>query len=424
MIGPVSDRRQAVGQTPELQIPSPCRSTSIIVAKFPGSHPADKTGLEEQMASQSDEAAAFTPYFLATVALGAKNREIFVKTNFQNRGKDLGGIIWEENPSRHREVARKLSPAFSTRSIRTMEPLVHQYIDYFVAKMKELSTSPAGVELVKWTNWLAMDLSADLAWNEKMYQMRDMKDSVHLDVLLSFNSFATVLQVFKRFPLLRPFQYLFAPMGKVRLFAAIEKTIRKSVVWRIEQKGNTAHVDFFDYILPANSPSPTEYREVTHIGSLAFQLMFAGWGPMGDLYYGALVLLIQDPECYKILTEEVRGKFKQYEDITPGALATLPYLHACLEEALRMLPSNNTGLPRVSPGAVVDGRYVPKGVSIFYYFKGHEEDNPTGYRFMFKPAFLPSLETHAISTIHSTIDRSDGSRAIILFMTLHSPLIT
>ncbi|RYP08470.1 hypothetical protein DL764_001896 [Monosporascus ibericus] len=308
-----------------------------------------------------NELAFFTPEAFTDIYLPHhKNHEIFVKTNFQNRGKDFGGIIWEENPSRHREVARKLSPAFSTRSIRTMEPLVHQYIDYFVAKMKKLGAAPAGVELVKWTNWLAMDLSADLTWNEKMYQMRDslfpqVKDSVHLDVLLSFNSFATVLQVFKRFPLLSPFQYLFAPMGKVRLFATMEKTIRNSVAWRIEQKGNTEHVDFFDYIVPANSASPTEHREVTHIGSLAFQLMFAGWGPMGDLYYGALVLLIQEPECYKTLTKEIREKF--------------------------MRP-------------------------------------------MFKPAYLPSLETQAISTIHFAIDRSDGSLATIHFMTLHSPMIT
>ena len=42
-----------------------------------------------------------------------KNLEVFVKTNFQNRGKDLGGIVWEEDPVRHRVVAKKLSPAFS-----------------------------------------------------------------------------------------------------------------------------------------------------------------------------------------------------------------------------------------------------------------------------------------------------------------------
>lgn len=36
---------------------------------------------------------------------------------------------------------------------------------------------------------------------------------------------------------------------------------------------------------------------------------------------------------------------------------------ACIEKTLSMLPSNNTGLPRVSLGAVVDGKYIPEGVS-------------------------------------------------------------
>lgn len=104
-----------------------------------------------------------------------KNLEVFLKTNFQNRGKDLGGIVWEEDPVRHREVAKKLSPAFSNRSIKALEPLAHEYMDYFVAKMKELGSEPTGVGLVEWTNWLAMDQAADMAWNEKLHQMRDRR---------------------------------------------------------------------------------------------------------------------------------------------------------------------------------------------------------------------------------------------------------
>lgn len=97
-----------------------------------------------------------------------------MKTDFQNRGKNLGGIIWEEDPHRHRDAARQLLPAFSSRTLRNnVEPLVHVYVDYFVARMKELGTAPAGVPLIEWTNWLAMDLSADVAWNGKMNQMRD-----------------------------------------------------------------------------------------------------------------------------------------------------------------------------------------------------------------------------------------------------------
>ncbi|KAL7619935.1 hypothetical protein AAE478_010482 [Parahypoxylon ruwenzoriense] len=291
-----------------------------------------------------------------------KNLETFVQTDFQNRGKDLGGLIWEEDPSRHREVARKLSPDFSSRPVRTMEPLVHKYMDCFVIRMKELG--PDGVALCQWTNWLATDLSADLAWNANMYQMREMKDSVHLDALLSFNKFATVLHVFKRFPLLRLFQYLFVPMGKVRVFSAMEKFTRDGALRHIDQRGSTEHEDYFDHILPADSPAPTDGRELLHICSVALQVMSAGWGPMGDLFYGTLALLLAEPDYYKVLVEEVRGRFEDYDAIMPAALGSIPYLHACIEETLRMLPSNNTGLPRISPGAMADGRYIPKGTHV------------------------------------------------------------
>lgn len=210
-----------------------------------------------------------------------------------------------------------------------------------------------------------MDMSADLAWNEKMHQMRDMKDSAKLDVLLSLNSFATVLQVFKRFPLIRPFQYLFAPSGKITLFAQMEAATRKSVLDRIERQGRTEHPDYFDYILQADTTCQTNKKEPLHIGSVALQVMFAGWGPVADLFYGVLVLLIQNPEASQLLTKEIREGFSTCENIIPGqTLTSLSCLHACIEEALRILPSNLTGLPRTSPGAMVDGHYNSKGVHV------------------------------------------------------------
>ena len=116
-----------------------------------------------------------TDEFLDIYSPHQKNLEVFVKTDFQNRGNDLGGIVWEENPVRHREVAKKLSPAFSSRSIKALEPVAHDYMNYFVAKMKESGSEPTGVGLMEWTNWLAMDEAADMAWNEKLHQMRDRR---------------------------------------------------------------------------------------------------------------------------------------------------------------------------------------------------------------------------------------------------------
>ncbi|KAK8094823.1 cytochrome P450 [Apiospora hydei] len=303
-----------------------------------------------------NELAFFTPEaFTDIYAPQHKGLEVFVKTDFQNRGKDLGGLIWEEDPVRHRSVARQIAPAFSSRFLRSLEPVVHEHMDYFVTRMKELASDhkTIGVPLVTWTNWLALDMAADLALNEKMYQMRDMKDSVNLDVMLSFNSFATVLQVFKRFPLIKPLQYLFAPFGKITLFAQMEKATRNTVMKRVDRRGHTEHPDYFDFILPVGAPVPTDKGEFYHTGSVALQVMFAGWGPMGDLFYGALLLLLENPETHQIFIREIRDAFSNYEDIKPGSeMTSLPYLHACIEETLRMLPSNNTGLPRISPGAM------------------------------------------------------------------------
>lgn len=120
-----------------------------------------------------NELVFFTPQaFVDIYSPAHKGLELFPKTDFQNRGDNLGGIIWEEDPVRHREVARKVLPAFSARSIRTYEPVMHKHADYFVERMKELGAR--GVSLVDWTHWLAWDMSSDVAWNdETSFAMRD-----------------------------------------------------------------------------------------------------------------------------------------------------------------------------------------------------------------------------------------------------------
>ena len=171
------------------------------------------------------------------------------------------------------------------------------------------------------------------------------------------------MQVFKRFPLLQPFQYLAAPIAKLKALSAMEAAVRDGVLRRIERRGDTEHVDLFDYVLPDGCPVPSGGRELIHIGALAQQMMFANYGPMSDWYYGTLLFLLEEPECLQHLSKEIREAIESYHDITPSSLNSLPFLYACLEESLRLLSSNNTGLPRLSPGAIIDGHYVPKGVS-------------------------------------------------------------
>lgn len=144
----------------------------------------------------------------------------------------------------------------------------------------------------------------------------------------------------------------------------METATRKTTMARIEKVGKTEHPDFFDSILPPGEevPGAAEKSQSTHLGSLGLQMMFANWGPMADWWYGTLLYLLDEPECYDQLVREIRTTLTSYDKIDSGSLASLPFLHACLEETLRLLPTNLTGLPWYSPGAVVDDHFIPKGV--------------------------------------------------------------
>lgn len=72
----------------------------------------------------------------------------FVKTDLDGFGDgDNNGLLWERDPAKHREVSKKLSPAFKSKSIKEREPTMQGHIDGFVNRMKECGDTGRGVEL-------------------------------------------------------------------------------------------------------------------------------------------------------------------------------------------------------------------------------------------------------------------------------------
>ncbi|KAF7906679.1 hypothetical protein EAF00_000958 [Botryotinia globosa] len=67
-------------------------------------------------------------------ATHVKNLEKFLQTDFEDLGEH-GGISFEIDPVKHRDVARKLSPALSARNTKAKEAILHKHVDFFVEKM-------------------------------------------------------------------------------------------------------------------------------------------------------------------------------------------------------------------------------------------------------------------------------------------------
>ncbi|EKG20456.1 Cytochrome P450 [Macrophomina phaseolina MS6] len=74
--------------------------------------------------------------------------------------------------------------------------------------------------------------------------------------------------------------------------------------------------------------------------------------------------LLQHPEAYRRLVEEVRTTFETEEDLADAArLPTLKWVDACIKEAQRLHSPLPTPLPRYIPagGADICGQFVPEG---------------------------------------------------------------
>lgn len=80
-----------------------------------------------------------------------------------------------------------------------------------------------------------------------------------------------------------------------------------------------------------------------------------------------LFYLVRNPAALAKVTEEIRGKFVDVEQIIHGpALGSCTYLRACVDEAMRMSPSVGGILPReVLPGGItIEGNFIPAGTVV------------------------------------------------------------
>lgn len=110
-----------------------------------------------------------------------KGQELFVKTNLMDFGQGDLGFSWQPNPMIRKATGKKILPAFSNKANKNKEPLVHAYIDLFISKMMSLGGKPEGLLMNDWLYWLAVDMSADLAYGREMTHLKD--GTLHLHVL-------------------------------------------------------------------------------------------------------------------------------------------------------------------------------------------------------------------------------------------------
>ncbi|KAI0808883.1 cytochrome P450 [Xylaria sp. FL0064] len=241
-----------------------------------------------------------------------KNLELFVQVGYDTLDTGDNGISGEPNPVRHREIAKRVAPAFSSKNLKAKEMTIQKHMNLFIEKMEQLKGTD--IELRQWSDWLALDLSADMTYGQDLGQVRDMKDSLFLNSSLKLNLFLTLSQISRKFNLAT--RVILTPLICLAIPLSIEQ------------------------LLPFDKPIPDK-KELYHLQNVAAQLLLASWQPLANQFYSIILFLLKEPDAYATLVSE---------------------LQACVSESLRLHAETVDGLPRISPGANVDGHYVPQGV--------------------------------------------------------------
>lgn len=187
---------------------------------------------------------------------------------------------------------------------------------------------------------------------------------------LKLNLFITMSQVVRKFRsrLFTLLPYFTIPPSVWPLMPSLIKMSGQIVQDRIGRRGKLDHLDYFEQLIPSDTgtPVPDDKNHIFHLENVAGQLLLAGWQPLANQFYSLIFFLLREPDlhAYKALVEEVRTGFADYNSINTERLSTADfrYLQACVSESLRLHQETLDGLPRISPGAVVNGEYIEKGV--------------------------------------------------------------
>ncbi|KAJ5701729.1 hypothetical protein N7488_009277 [Penicillium malachiteum] len=124
--------------------------------------------------------------------------------------------------------------------------------------------------------------------------------------------------------------------------------------------------DFFSALMDDKNgvPHSSAWGEIT--GEIA-AIIDAGADTTAIALTQILDLLIRHPEHLATLREEVDSVLAPDNIVAPyDTVKNLPFLRACLDETLRIIPPTSAGLPRRKPpeGAMILGQWIPGDTSV------------------------------------------------------------
>jgi cytochrome P450 len=279
----------------------------------------------------------------------------------------------------HAMRRRFLAPAFSEKALKEAEKLIT-----ISAKKLSQGLSAGGEKkwsdpknMSDWATFFGFDFVSDLGYG-KSFGMLDKGDNTWIpNVLKSASKFIYYVGYLPFIDFVRPLMgtsiqdYIggqeaadslkYTELANSRLAERIEQEKESK-----SEKKDLDRKDTFHYLINSKDPITGKMFTTEELQADSALIIAAGSDGVGITLSGCVFYLLSNPEIMERLVKEIRETFDSVEEIHNPKLGSLPYLHACIEETLRMNPPKASSLPReiLKGGLTIDGHFLPKGVTV------------------------------------------------------------
>ena len=265
------------------------------------------------------------------------------------------------NTEDHDRQRRIFSHAFSTTALKEQEVLVGHYADLMVERLRErVANGEDTVDMMRWYQYATFDIIGDLCFGESFGCLEKGQNHPWIATIYRNIKSAKVVGALQCFP---PMESLMRAM----MPASVKAKMRNTFAWsqnmitkRLEQK--TERSDIMKHVLNNDLKHGMTRDE---IDSTMATMVLAGSGDTTAVAIAATTYFaLKNPAVMDKVVSEIReGLGDDPKDCTNPAISKLPFLHATIQEAMRMHPPVPLSPPRLidRPGAYIGGVAIPPG---------------------------------------------------------------
>ena len=248
----------------------------------------------------------------------------------------------------HARLRRLTGPGFTQNGLAEVEPVMQRYVDLLISQLK-VASKDGSQNLVEWYLWALNDVIGQLALDQEFECLEKRRMHPWPSFMLGSLKSAAALNQLRRFGLLR----LLGPFIPQSIIDARDNfiaTAQHSIKQRLAREEGAVEKKRPDFIgLMMREMKGGEKLSEPEVVSNSVLLVGGGAETTATCLSSLTYYLCKTPRVQNKLRQELFASFSSSEEITIKATVKLPYLNACIDEALRIFPVASYITPRVTP---------------------------------------------------------------------------